>query len=505
MRNIGGSYSATLRLVIGTPGPQEKNVEFVVETSDLLIYEGNINSSTIAKVNIPRNLQTIASDMENRWKGIHVYTVSQNDEIFVLVENFYYTINYGSFLAYPNGFEAIQENSTFEYRIISKGDILHSEFLLVGCYNNTLVEIIPSQSVTLPINLWAQNDSDVVEVHPGTSYHVLIQQMQTLLVLSVPDLTGTTIISSKPLTVISGHECARVPSSVPGCEHFAVQVPPTSTWGSTFLLVPFAGRIGPQTFKAIGSVNNATFSYICNADMQYIQGPIFELNTSHYCYLESSKPAFVVQFSTGHDLDNRGDPAIAMISPVENYLHKTKLILLPFPTNYISVTTSAEHFNRNSILLDGMILDCAWHTFYNFGGNTVGYGCSAYVNSSENHTQHTVIHSRQDGRLSVLVYGFKFTNAINEGYAYLAGMSYHYHLPMSNSVTETVKEVTMTAMAADIDLLFTEEIITTGSEDALFPLKYVLSAGIAVPVVGFLLLCLIGLLCCHHKRSTRKR
>lgn len=506
MRNLGGSHSATLRLVIGTPGPKENNVKFVVETSDMLIYEGSMNTSTIVKVNIPRNLQTTTSDMENRWKGIHVYTVRQNDKIFVLVENFHNTINYGSFLAYPSGFEAIQENSSFEYRIISTEDITYSEFLLVGCYNNTLVEIIPSQPVTLPADLQAQNDSDVVEVYPGTSHYVLVQQMQTLLVLSVPDLTGTTIISNKPLTVISGHECARVPSSVPGCEHFAIQVPPTSTWGSTFLLAPFAGRVGPQTFKAISSVNNATFSYICDANVHHIQGPTFELNTSNYCYLESSKPAIVVQFSTGHDLDSRGDPAIAMISPIENYLHKTKLILLPFPSNYISVTTSAEHFDRNNILLDGTSLDCAWHTFYNVSGSTVGYGCSVYLNNSENHTQHTVIHSRQDGLLSVLVYGFKFTRTINEGYAYLAGMSYHSHLPMANNVTEAVKEVTITATAADIDVQFTEEIITTTSKDALLPLKYVLpSTGSAAAVVGLLFSCLIGLLCCYHKRKIQKK
>ena len=505
MRNTGGNVPVTnLRLVIGTPQPKQNPIGFVVETSDRVIYEGNVNTSTVV-VNIPKELQIISSSIENRQKGIRVYTLSQNDEIFVLVESFIGTINYGIFLAYPCGFEVIEERTSFEYRIISIEDQLHSEFLLVGCYNDTVIEIIPAQSVHLPINLQTQNDSEVMTVNPGSSYHAIIHQMQTLLVLSVRDLTGTKVISNKPLTVISGHECARVPSSASGCEPFAVQIPPIAVWGNRFLLAPFAGRTGAQMFKAISSVDNTNFSYICNNSAHVIQNHILEINTSHYCYLEASKPAFVVQFSVGQDVDNRGDTAIAPISPIENYIHETELITLPeFQANYISITVSAEHFDRNSIKLDGTTIDCTWNMIYNLNGDIVGYGCSVYLNSSESYTKYSVQHSGENGLLSVLTYGFKFPEPIHEGYAYLAGMSYHHLLPISNINTTAEDEVTRTVAVSGTQ--FTETTLETTESDSdinsPFPLVHIL-AGALVAVITLFFLSLIGVLCCYHYKGRK--
>ena len=52
------------------------------------------------------------------------------------------------------------------------------------------------------------------------------------------DITGTSIVSNKPLTVISGHECGNVPDDVPRCEHITEEIPPTVHWGQQFLLTP---------------------------------------------------------------------------------------------------------------------------------------------------------------------------------------------------------------------------------------------------------------------------
>ena len=75
MCNIGGNIIVTnLRLVIGTPQPKPNLIGFVVETSDRVIHEGNVNSSTVV-VNIPKEFQIINSSFGNRQKGIHVYTI----------------------------------------------------------------------------------------------------------------------------------------------------------------------------------------------------------------------------------------------------------------------------------------------------------------------------------------------------------------------------------------------------------------------------------------------
>ena len=497
MRNIGGNVIVTnLRLVIGTPQPI--SVGFVVETSDGVIHEGNVNYST-AVVNIPKEYQIISSSIDNRQKGIHVYTLSQNDQIYVLVENFIETINHGIFLAYPCGFE---ESTSFEYHIVSLGGQLfnfQSEFLLVGCYNDTIIEIIPEQPIGLPTNLQTQN-SQVTTVNSGSSYHAIIHQMQTLLVLNRHDLTGSKIISSKPLTVISGHECAQVPPLAAGCEPFAVQIPPTAVWGNRFLLAPFAGRAGAQMFKAVSSVDNASFSYVCNNVTQVFQSHVLELNTSEYCYLEASKPAFVVQFSVGQDVDHRGDPAIAPISPIENYVHETELAILPeFQANYISITVSAEHLD--SIQLDEMTVNCTWNNIYNLSGNTVGYGCNLYISSDESFTKHSIRHPGENGLLSVMAYGFKFPEPTYKGYAYLAGMSYQHHqLPVSN-ISATESSVMTTISVVGVQFTETDLEITKSYVDSVV---YVLAGAVAAVITGLLFLLLIGVLCCCYYRRRRR-
>lgn len=501
MRSVGGNIRATnLRLVIGTTKPNKSEVEFVVESNGQLIHKGNVVKPSPVKISIPQELQIINNDHENRQKGIHVYTVSQNDTVYVLAENFIHTLTYGVFLAYPCGFEVTEENNPKPYEyIVTSTEVLsffHSEFLLVGCYNDTLFDIIPAQPVDLPEDLQAKNGSyaDLISVNASGNYSATIHRMQTLLVLSAHDLSGTRILSNKPLTVISGHECARVPISTSGCEPFAVYIPPTNAWGKRFLLVPFAGRNGPQTFKAISSVDNTTFSYTCNATSHTsTQKRILELNTSQPCYLESSSPTLIVQFSTGQDIDRRGDPAIALISPVENYVHETELLTLPFEANYISITASVNYFDCSSMFLDGLPLNCTWDEIYDRHGSTVGYACSLFLNGSDNHVQHILHSGDSDGLFSSLAYGFKFSGAIHEGYAYLTGMNFH-QTPMPNAITMA------TGQGEDVQ----STVSTTGTNvQSSFPLEYIIiPSGTAALLIGVLTIAsiIIGCCCCKKRK-----
>ena len=422
MRNVGGGPFTTLRLLIGTTA---ESADYVVETSTNVIQMGTVSSGVPVLVDIPSDLQlqVTASDFDNRQKGIHIYTTG-DESIFVIGENFVTPLNYGTFLAYPC--LTIGTDASYEYYIISTDDPtdnLHSQFLLVGCEDETTVTVTPSQSVSIPQDpQMSTSVSDTVE--PGTTSHeFVLNQMQTLLILSIDDLTGTKITSNKPLTVISGHECANVPSSESGCEPLAVHVPPTSTWGTKFLLAPFAGRTGVQNFKAV-SAEETTIIYTCGTTSRGAQAvTVLEINTDDYCYLESSKPLLLVQLSFGGSIDTDGDPAIAMISPIDQYINEIEFFSLPtslFPSNFISVTVSAEHYDAESILLDDAAIDCDWQEVRNNDDEIVGYGCSKTVSSGTNGpTQHTVSHMDPAGTISVLVYGFSAFPA--RGYAYLTG------------------------------------------------------------------------------------
>ena len=419
--NLGGGNFTNLKIVVGTP---DTSARFRVETSNGVFREETVTPNMPIAIDVEADFQVTGEEFVERQKGLRIYSTG-SESIFVLAQNYITRINFGVYLAYPC--QTFETESEYEYVAVSAdSDVALSQLLLVGCDDDTEITVVPTRTVTIPQD--PQNfNSASTSIEPGsTSHQFILHQMQTLLVSSTADLTGSRIISNKPLTVISGHECANVPSTRSGCEPLAVQVPPTFTWGMEFLLSPFAGRSGAQTFKAVTSQNNTFFSLVCGTTASGArEDTLFQINTDEHCFMKASKPVLVVQLSFGTSIDGMGDPAIALISPIDQYVRETEFVSLPemeFASNYISITVPAEHYFPDRILLDGTIVNCEWQAIYNdvTNFNIVGYGCNARISGeSGSHTRHTVIHSNSDGRISVLAYGFSTFPA--QGYAYLTG------------------------------------------------------------------------------------
>ena len=322
--------------------------------------------------------------------------------------------------------------ATYEYFALSTDDYngqslnRRSEVLLIANHNDTIVSITPTQTVSLPQD--AQDPSSaLVNIAPGSTHNVTLNQFQTLLVFNpTHDITGTRIVSSKPLTVITGHQCAQFPTDTPFCEPVHVQLPPTFIWGQEFLIAPFAGRNTPQQIKLVTAKKSTTIVYRCG-DSTAIgrtlpstgQGEYLNFPAGLYCSLFATKPIFVVQLGASHLVDDTGDPVMAVVSPTTRHINSTFFIVdtLVFPFSYISITILPEHFGNNkSILLDGNELTCYWYEIYNTSG-LAGHGC----NISTTNGRHNISHSEVDGLMSVVAYGW--SNSPAWGNAFLAGMS----------------------------------------------------------------------------------
>ena len=426
MRNVGGSPFVSLRLVIGTTAD---SANYVVQTSTEMIQRGTVTSQNPVTIEVPSNprrlnLQVTDGTFSNRDKGVNIQATG-DEEIYVVAENFVSPFNFGVFLAYPC---ITVPGGNYEYYVVSTDatNLLNSQFLLVGCEDDTTISIEPTKSIMIPQDPQMATTTTVTIDAGMTSQDFSLNRYQTLLIRSSNDLTRTKIVSNKPLTVISGHECANVPISESGCEPLAIHVPPLAYWGTRFLLAPFTGRTGPQIFRVISAVNTDVV-HICGVEdgdkFQSEEKTFIEISTDKFCFLESTEPVLIAQFSTGGSIDNKGDPAVAMISPISQYVKELSFLTLSstdFPLNYISVTVSEEHFNTRQILLDGEMLDCEWKDIYNRDEEVVGYGCSKAISSGTSPTQHTVTHDNEDGQISVLVYGFNARQSL--GYAYLAGL-----------------------------------------------------------------------------------
>ena len=176
----------------------------------------------------------------------------------------------------------------------------------------------------------------------------------------------------------------------------------------------------------IGNYTHEELIYPINSN-SYSQG-FFSGSYGEFCYLESAEQAYIASQVWPNYL---ADPAFTMLSPIDQYVHDIEFITLPssrFPSNFISITVSEEHYDPNGILFDGTPVDCEWKAICN--GTTdycylntqliVGYACHMEISSNYlTPAQHNVAHSDPEGLLSVVSYGYSLSPS--RSYAYLTG------------------------------------------------------------------------------------
>ena len=413
LRNFRGR---TNRVWLYIMTPSSSPVNYTVETYSGTIATGTVTNTTLSKLNIPAALVVLDSSYQNRNKGIHV---SSNNEISVLLINYRYYASVGEYLAYPVQNLSIPQ---YQYYAVSTGTLVESalsEVLLVGTEDNTTVTVVPTQNITVPQNIQFSNSPEI-NVTAGTSFSFTLHKMQTIL-FGAPanDITGTSIVSNKPLTVISGHECGNVPDDVYYCEHITEQIPPTVNWGQQFLLTPYSGK-PVQYYKIVTSSNHTTYNFTCGTDnttTYYLHtagsSSTHSTSSNNYCSISSDKQILVTQLVSGLLLGNTGDPAISLVPSIDQYSQDVVFVspnLTRITSHYINIATTIQ----STILLDGIALSLTWNAIYDHTNNVIGYGTQ--LNSTSLDIPHILT---SDNKFTALIYGIGSSTA----YSYSAGLS----------------------------------------------------------------------------------
>ena len=195
---------------------------------------------------------------------------------------------------------------------------------------------------------------------------------QTLYLSSEDDLTGSRVISSKPIAFISGHECGTVPFNIHFCDQLIEQLPPTSTWGKRFITAPIAARTAVDIFKVLASRDGTVFQSSCFSDILTLDAgefSEFNISSSSFCYFESNQPVLMVQFSVASDLDQvlAGDPFMVVVPPIEQYRNSYNISIFnssvddptQVGTNYINILIPADSASPDEIRFDGQPIPTA--------------------------------------------------------------------------------------------------------------------------------------------------
>lgn len=188
-----------------------------------------------------------------------------------------------------------------------------SQFAVVGVEDNTTVTITPSVNTGMR--------------PAGVSYDIMLNrldvyQLQTDAIGG--DLSGTTIMSDKPVAVFGGHQCANVPVGVLSCDHLVEQIPPTSTWGKKFLTVSLETRTAGDIFR-VAARDDGTQVFLDGAlEATINRGEFHELDlpSGSVHEITTSGPSLVMQYSKGRFTDGvvQSDPFQMMIPPTDQFL-----------------------------------------------------------------------------------------------------------------------------------------------------------------------------------------
>ena len=408
-----------IRLYITTPS--SNIVNFTVENGTGYMVSNSVTNSNPAMVYLPSSVIATDSSYSNRNKGIHVYSQIAGEHISVVLMHYSrYTI--GEYSAYP--YQNFPVNQ-YKYYVVSTGTLAGgtlSQVLLVGNEDNTTVTIVATQPLNLPQDVQS-SVSGTISVPAGSAYTFTLHKLQTFFFGSAIDLTGTSIVSNKPLTVVSGHECGNVPQTVLYCEHITEQIPPTITWGKQFLLTPYANLSAGPYYKIIASESQTTVSFTCGLStntiyLLYNAGDFTTMSyNSSYCSLISDKPVLVNQLVPGGDINsNLGDPMISVIPPIDQHSTSITFAVLGNIPNALLHFINIALTTKDTILLDGQPVSVKWNEIFNHDNNIIGYGTQ--IQMPNNLTSH-VITTQSNTKFSLLVYGFGYY----DGYSYSAGVN----------------------------------------------------------------------------------
>ncbi len=251
------------------------------------------------------------------------------------------------------------------YSQISTFQTTPSQFCVVATEDNTTIEFTPSAS-TFRFGLTPQR----VQLEKGEVYLVQADILNGTTTVGNSDLTGTRIISDKPVAVFGGHQRANIPYEVYASRDFLLsQMIPLEAWGRDVFVVPFAEpsviRTDDYDVNRITVAYDNTTLYVGGDEYATLnQGDVITRDISEAFYIEGDNPirASLYKRSTNANANSNqtfseSDPFMVLFPPKQQFLREYNFINVDLPNytrHFVSVIIPTE--NINSLKIDGNLV-----------------------------------------------------------------------------------------------------------------------------------------------------
>ena len=400
-------------------------VSYLIEAPGLGVHHnGTVTADNESTVQLPSTAVVLSHVEQN--KGIYLKTSS--DSVTVIGRNLYNGYTADTFLALP----IIKlSDSTYIYFGIASPQYRDSDepqyaVLIVGTEDSTVMKLKVTQSVTISVG------STTTNLIPGNEYSFMINRLQTVSFQSEEDLSGTKIVTNKPVSVYSGHDCAYIPNdfSIGGCDNIIEQIPPTTFWGKVHYVTPLSSR-RLYSIRILAAHDSTSIDVYCNNSLKSSytidEGKYIDitLDLQEYCAIISNKEVLVAQFAHGLDNDEtRGDPMMMLLLPTIQYNYRFKfstLLSTIVPLNehkhYVDVIVLAQYYQPDEIYLitGGVSTSLNMQTWIPVKVNNSIVAYATHVNIPEGVAE--VTHNNKAALMTTVVYGFAWA----EGYGHPGG------------------------------------------------------------------------------------
>lgn len=234
---------------------------------------------------------------------------------------------------------------------------IQAEFMIIATEQNTNVWIVIAKGTYIIYN--------GVTYTTGMTLNISMDRYQTFHVHGGPDYTGTRISSTNPITVISGAFCAGI--GLGACDHLSSQLTPVETLGNTFVTINMPNCHRPVNFKIVASDNDTDVNITGIAEVKLSEPGdkyLFQIHDQSSKYVSSTKPIAIAFFAEGGCGVSKGDPAMILLQPTQQFAADYTFTTIDYPTNSFkdALTIVIPETEIGGLKLDGLNISANWRS-----------------------------------------------------------------------------------------------------------------------------------------------
>jgi hypothetical protein len=208
------------------------------------------------------------------------------------------------------------------------------------------------------------NGQPVTGTAQGVPATYTLNKGQTLKFEQQAELTGSAILSTRPIGVIGSSGCINIDACC--CDGAHQQIPPVRALGSEYVAVRYRNRVDGKEetppWRIVGAVDGTTLVYEPSAPMNapttLNSGQIAEFRSPGTFIVRSQDndhPFYMSGYMTGGgDFSDAGDPEFVNVIPAKQYLNRYIFFADPtYPeTNLVIVRSKAQDGKFKDVILD---------------------------------------------------------------------------------------------------------------------------------------------------------